>query len=632
MDKVRKNKRLLAICLILLIIITFTYSILDSVYAESYSNDFDNTNVMDDLFSSKQFDINQYPYRKGEKPRVIHLAEYCYSYNKNMQGNYAIYVYVYNPANDDISLHNGRNSIQLACEWDDKNMPLDYSKFALAFCNKADGDYDNRFLKYRVIDKENILLNNVNPDERRYDISGIELITNDGTKIEEYEVGATYKYSGYASGYGSNIDNESTLKCNVVKLDFLKLNLKKSFYRPDGENINGYGHRDQINSVYFFVPDEIFQEHGKLQEIKVNYYEYKSSLSVVTKNKDFYSYMIDNRAVIHNNLGANMPYGLATNVKLYPEIGYTADYGFNMYRESNKQYLYKPKNVVRQLPYIFYLDDLVDKKIKPDEYLKYIYEYNSSYHNGTLDKFNYSKDLFMGTVGNGRKEGFNEFIINSDSEYNLLTLPVSTAWDRFWGVNNKPADNLNVSPINEILKLTDIDKMYVDDIFKDTLKEDFNKGKSANERMILLHFAVTDYYSDMARIVYDNGKDRFNAIDNEAYLFQQTVFLDFDIIWLKFFKNDTYKVIPTVSTPIDITGSGEPPLDINQDNDWWKWVLLVLGLVLLVIVLFILSPILFPIISLIVKGIAFVILLPFRLIGKLFGKGKKKQKNKNKRE
>ena len=46
---------------------------------------------------------------------------------------------------------------------------------------------------------------------------------------------------------------------------------------------------------------------------------------------------------------------------------------------------------------------------------------------------------------------------------------------------------------------------------------------------------------------------------NQAYIAQQSVFVDFDIIQLTFNDKGTYTVIPVVSNPIDIVDPITPP-------------------------------------------------------------------------
>ena len=70
-------------------------------YAESGELNYDKTNVMDDLSTSTvnghPFDMKDYPYDEDSQAQIINFVEYCYSYKGNMQGNYGLYVYVYNP-------------------------------------------------------------------------------------------------------------------------------------------------------------------------------------------------------------------------------------------------------------------------------------------------------------------------------------------------------------------------------------------------------------------------------------------------------------------------------------------------------------------------------------------------------
>lgn len=102
----------------------------------------------------------------------------------------------------------------------------------------------------------------------------------------------------------------------------------------------------------------------------------------------------------------------------------------------------------------------------------------------------------------------------------------------------------------------------------------------------------------------------------------QTVFLDFDIIELKFLKDGKYKAIPVVSNPIDIAADltiNDSVIEKDGLPDWLKWVLLVVGIILLVI----LSPVLAPILGAVIKVIVYIIKLPFKLIGYIFKSFKK---------
>ena len=83
-----------------------------------------------------------------------------------------------------------------------------------------------------------------------------------------------------------------------------------------------------------------------------------------------------------------------------------------------------------------------------------------------------------------------------------------------------------------------------------------------NETTHLFRFGQTDYFSEYGVVT---KKD--NDFNDSAMRAQQTVFYDFVIISLTFSKDGVYKVIPAVSSPIDIINDVTPPVD----ETFWIW-------------------------------------------------------------
>ena len=104
--------------------------------------------------------------------------------------------------------------------------------------------------------------------------------------------------------------------------------------------------------------------------------------------------------------------------------------------------------------------------------------------------------------------------------------------------------------------------------------------------------------------------------DTNAYFFQETVNLNFDIIDLTFVKDDVYTVIPVAMAPIDVIHDSTAPVKTTPDKDfdWKKLLKIVLGGLLLILLLIIFMPLLPSLISLIIK----IAVLPFRLIAAIF--------------
>ena len=113
--------------------------------------------------NGQPFDVKDYPYDEDSQAQIVNFVEYCYSYKGNMQGNYGLYVYVYNPQGLNISTNSKSNKIQMAVSYDSEGNPNDYAKFDLLFLSKSENsDYKNLFYKFK----------GGRPRDKRNDIQG----------------------------------------------------------------------------------------------------------------------------------------------------------------------------------------------------------------------------------------------------------------------------------------------------------------------------------------------------------------------------------------------------------------------------------------------------------------------------
>ena len=198
------------VCLIALVMVfgVVVSAAPDIAYAESGELNYDKTSVMDDLTSStvngQPFDVKDYPYDEDSQAQIVNFVEYCYSYKGNMRSNYGLYVYVYNPQGLNISTNSKSNKIQMAVSYDSEGKPNNYAKFDLLFLSKSeDSNYKNLFYKFKVVDREingTTFKERVTGTERRYDVSGIELVTNGATNATEYPGNGTSKFTGNGAG------------------------------------------------------------------------------------------------------------------------------------------------------------------------------------------------------------------------------------------------------------------------------------------------------------------------------------------------------------------------------------------------------------------------------------------------
>jgi hypothetical protein len=634
-------------------------------YAGGSDVNFDATNVLDDLCSSTvgqaAFDINDYPFDESKTARVINFVEYCYSYKVNMRSNYGLYIYLYNPEAINFNIGTLSNKIQLAVSYNTDGIPDDYDKFSLKFCSvSTESNYSRLFYKFRVIDKTDsdgkYIIDRLNSNERRYDVSGIELVTRGANNAVDYKVGAAYKFTGYAKGYGPAESAESNLAVAVEELETISLDVRNAFFRTGLSNL-GADHQNQLDSVYFAVDNTVLEKYGKLQRIKAEWYEYKTTPIVVTESSTVY-----NNSQLY--LGDIIPYG-QFNTDIDRSLFYRfrfesvpgggvslpmADWGWN---GSTKAFcaviesiylMFKTDNIEAYDPYA---SKSVVGGVESNVLYNRIKAYDKTYRKGVLpikDR-TISADLFEDTVDSDRIRGYN--LREFDSDVNLDDLLSyndgdSSFWDKwedfgFWNTIFGDMPDLddrytNIAPIYAVEdsdlqgSLSDVSKRL---LIGQELLSDFTAYRTAEaastlefpegKTTFLFRFAASDYFSG-ALTIY---KDSLNMWSDEAYFAQETVFMDFDIIQLTFNRDGVYHVIPVVSNPIDIVNALTPPLVFAPElPDWMRWLMLAVLIVLVLILLIYAGPV-FNVIAKIIGFIFKIVLYPFKLLGKALKKAGK---------
>ena len=627
------NHPLLRVAAVVMVLVTLLGVFSTTAYAAGNGSSFDNTKVLDDLLPAtvggKPFDIRDYPFDENGEVQVISFIEYCYSYKANQRDNYGLYVYIYNPQGLNLSTDSKRNKIQMATSYNKDGNPDAYEKFSLEFCSKVEsGDYKNLFYKYKVIDRKidgTTFDQRMNSNERRYDISGIELTVHGSGTATEYHVGTTYRFTGYAAGYGQNSNDESTLRCEIEKLETISLSVKHTFYRSKTSTL-GVGHQNQLDTVYFTVPKSYIEEYGKLQRIKAEWYEYKTRDILVTSNAAFYQaakpYVGVPLGSKPNQYGQyeyveDIGYSLGINAGKAGDM-YVADWGWNL----GTGYFHSPTNV---LYYMFYVSDIDEydpyaKKVssggvESNELYEYIRAYTKTYENGRLPVKNgtISADLFEADIDESRKMdngsgkiqmGYSCYDFDADLDTQVLSSwseSDPSFWDNWkhFGLGAAFTGGPNeasrvVAPI-QILRADDLDgsdakvseRLLVNIKDVDSIQETYTEAVENDEVVVLFRFATSDYYAQSATIIEPGagflGADK--KYENQAYIAKESVFFDFDIIQLTFNKEGIYTVIPVVADPIDAIAGITPPVDLPGELEWWQVVFALAMAILLILLL-----------------------------------------------
>lgn len=665
---------------------------------------FDKTNVLDDLQGSTDsegnpFDLTQYPYNEYGSIQLVNFAEYCYSYAANMRGNYGLYLYIYNPQALDIDEDSVLNQVQLAVSWNADGEPEQQDKFDIVFCNKSGGDYADLFYKYRIVDKVSsydgkTIAERVNSNGRKYSITGIELLTEGETNSTDYGVGGTYTYTGYAAGYGADADAESTLACTVTPFETVELDVHHTYYRAEGDYYMGM--QTQLDSVFFNVPQRLYEEYGELYEIACRWYEYKTNPALVTENLEKYNalspyigkdvFSIEGMTVAvlgfgnasRNWFGTTYVTPLQAYVNL-PDEAFKDEDG-NWIDLSGKtewdnifgfKLLKIPADVVEKTvqnrfgvlsDVIFANGEATDYSASSDEVRERLLELSEQL-GGDMINGKYAEVLFSDEVDEGHKRGINEKTIKADDKMTLTeytTELLASAW-----LNGQYHVSEQYKQLPAIVTVSADDlvgddatvaaRLYIAEEDVPELRTKFALGQLNRENTVLFRFSTSTYNSQYAGayIIPDSNTElpregvlvgsyipvfRFTENDYDAaqfdeVLISETVYLDFDIISLTFKDEEGAEtVLPVVSSPIDAIAGYTPPLDTDYHTGGDSTWIWIVIAVVVAIVLILLLIFCPQVFVYLFKAIFFVISLPFRAIAALINAIKKSRADKPKKD
>ena len=407
------TKQVIAFLLVLLVCIGVVMGgqgNLSASAASEMQTAFEESNVLDDLtggtVGGKKFSLADYPHNSDGKPQIISFTEFCYSYYAEKQGDYGLYVYVYNPQDIAFDMQTSRNQIQLTY-----GSKTSYSKYPLIFCNySTQVGYEGRFFKFRVqlaeSEKEDIL-QTVKPDARVYKVSGIELSYKG--QVTDYPCAQSYTYTGFAEGYGSELATSDTLSCRVNGFEkYLTLNVHSTYYRPEGTNGKNDYTQDSLHSVYFAIPRSVVSEYGKMTAVHATWLDATLAPVLVTGSKEAYDAISPylGQSIGTNTEGLEHAYAGSANYTVTSWAGVTALYGwdcaytFNLPRDwstiggavSNKT-----AREVSPLYWLAYAGEGTDSAdgyvLSSEEIEERLKEYTQKY-GGTLVNDRYSRVLF----------------------------------------------------------------------------------------------------------------------------------------------------------------------------------------------------------------------------------------------
>lgn len=615
-----------------------------AVRAEEIS--YEQTDVLDDLsgavIGGKPFDIRDYPFDERGKPQIVAFAEYGYSFYADNQGDYGLYAYVYNPRGQAIDTDTDRNKIALAYggreNWTKYNLEfLDYS---------SDAGYEGLFYKFRVdiAEERAEILDALVQSERRYGISELELSVKN--TVTAYPCMQTYTYSGYAEGYGPELSEGSTLACRTDGFEkYLTLDVRPTYYRPEGTNGENDYTQDSLHSVYFSVPKSVVEEYGGLSAVHATWLDAVLAPILVTGNKDAYDAILP---YLGQDIGQTtdvLDYAYVGDAEFgatggFGETGWGGAFGYNFPEAwmglGGDGVINSTDRVISVLYWLFYAgegENSADEYALSSEVIEEKLVELTEQYGGELVNNRYSRVLFDSVA-----EEFTEINIAAEFEYDLRNEVLGSSWwDKLWGITHDESAAFDgIKAIYEVQKGDFVirdnvldteetaDNLYIAPEDVEAFKEFYDENK-ADSAVYLFRYQVSDYISAEASLFEPDNfiGNAWSRTDTNAYFMQETVNLDFDIIDLTFTKDNVDTVIPVVSDPINNIPDGTPPVYTETDDDFdWKTLLgIILGAILLIVFL----PLIATLVSYLVKGIVWILLLPVKGVAAIidfFKKGK----------
>ena len=641
--------RIIAVLISAVIIAVTGYSVpAVPVFAET-ENEYDYTKVEDDL---NDVDLSLYPIDAAGNPAIASFVEYCYTPNVWKNGNYALYLYVYNPSQKEFSLRAGAHQINIATKYGDDGKPAEYKLLSLKLCGHTTEKYDKLIYKFRVEHVEEIYANAKAYEEkygyRRYDVSNLLLYELGASAAEKSTVGKEYRYTGYAKGYSEESATKSTLECEWKKAEVYEANVSHTNYRMESEYKDHTRH--EVNTVYFSVPDEYITEYGNLQGIRAQWYEYVTSPIFVTEDAGAYAALSDYVGVNIGEKNEALKWSVLWHEKTTtpPLSAFFRTYNNQGYG-LNGPAISSGATYTPEISWLFSTNGIDHSEYQLSRYQveTWARSYASAYGKEADILGRYSSELFAESIDTERikllenpeaKRGLIVRDFDANDEFNLLSYDdTHSGWEAFvdyiCGKKVIFGDGVKYSPIEEITpekftgnKAADCKNLLLNEDDYDEFSAAFTASQEAGEHLFVFRFAQTDYYSSPA---YFDSLENSSFTNEDGYVAQQTVFLDFTMIHLKFVKDETETIIPVAMNPIDIWNAVDPPIDTQED--WLSLLkkigMAILGIAGLIFVAWLLTlffPIVWTVIKAIFKALWGIISAPFKAIGNAINNKKKK--------
>lgn len=518
----------------------FPASAISAYAAESYP--YDETAIGDDL-DALGTEIPAVSVA-GEDVQVIALAEFAFAEDPADCENYALYVYVYDPAGHAYSTLAGENVVNMAVSYDADGEPDGYANLDLVYCSRTD---DKTVWKYRIADEDGQVLANAQAQDaengkRRYDVAGVQLREVGAAMAQDHKVANTFYYEGYAEGMSGESALASTLTVNNEKT--VELEVHQTFFRPDGINKDNKNRQDVLASVFFSIPDKYIEEYGELYAVHAEYLKALLSPVIVTNNQSFIETMKSLQfqdqsgmeyACIGNGQGYYSVEGFFGGVEFYSDVIF--DPGGNVDATLNDN---DGLGRIDQINMVFDSGSTApyDYTVTSEELQKYLEE--NAKNKDILGRYD---SRYFSSVDKEKTD----VRLTADYDFKLTSITFNKFWLFVWGTETE----YTMPAIQRVEKAESPEQVerdyYIDQGDYEELKAVYDEPESTT---YVFHFAQSSDFVETGMLLRRGVQYPANLGD--IYFAQQSMYLDFDIIDITMNTGEKKTVLGVVADPIDV--------------------------------------------------------------------------------
>ena len=263
---------------LLLVVLTLVTAVIPAMAADTSITDIVKNEVSNlvDISNYKEDETNGEIY-------LISVVETGYS-NTGFSDTSGLYLYFFNPSKKIIT-SSVLNSVNIATTYDSDGKPTAFKKHSLNLNLDGAISTNDLFIRANVVTKAQNLAVTVS-GKRCYGITEFELYEDSQYNAQAYNVSYIYKFSGYGD----------SLKCTREDFLTIELNVHQTSYLTGSSTLENTGdtiYSNQLNSVYFSIPQAIENKYGELYSVSYEYYKAYTTPMFFTDSEILHNRIVD---------------------------------------------------------------------------------------------------------------------------------------------------------------------------------------------------------------------------------------------------------------------------------------------------------------------------------------------------